>query len=216
MKTIKRIDLDDDDAKLIIEQLTSMATNMFNDNGDLPAVAWVHSNDIDAILKSTAGAELVGLNTDGDLNAEQLKKAHPGGLLLGNIVDMEHGGDNVPRVMAQLCDEINADLYAFMSEVWMAVVEVNEPMPEMMPRDNPNRQERVMLLVETDGKSVMMTAQIHRPQDSPPKLGDFEVYPGMTGIGRVTGVLASNRAMNTVVGDAVMPGPGEKMNENSK
>jgi len=85
-----------------------------------------------------------------------------------------------------------------------------------MPRDNPNRQERVMLLVETDGKSVMMTAQIHRPQDSPPKLGDFEVYPGMTGIGRVTGVLASNRAMNTVVGDAVMPGPGEKMNENSK
>lgn len=216
MKTIKRIDLDDDDAKLIIEQLKHMATSMFNDNGDLPAVAWVHSNDIDAVLKSTAGAKLVGLNTDGDLNAEQLKEAHPGGLLLGNIVDMEHGGDNVPRVMAQLCDEVNADLYAFMSEVWMAVVNVNEPMPEMMPRDNPNRQERVMLLVETDGKSVMMTAQIHRPEDSPPTLGDFEVYPGMTGIGRVTGVLASNRAMNTIIGDAVMPGPGEKMNENSK
>jgi hypothetical protein len=203
----------------------------FNRDGFVRPLVWVHTDDVEACMRATEGCTVQSLSSDEAITLDDIAKAkerNPQGIVLTIPVSMDNEAEKnrLAHAMAKLCEEIDADMYMFVSEVWTAAVTPEQAAAEgglVPPSQRADRKEFLMVTMETPGHQNMYLAEIIRPEDGKPYLGEFtdnkspfalpekdadgNVIPSdgddkINYQGRFTGILPSNRASNTIFGDA--------------
>lgn len=85
--------------------------------------------------------------------------------------------------------------YCIVSESWMAIVDENEDISNVIPSKRPDRKEIVMLLFETKHNTEMMYFDIIRNEDDA-KLSELQLSDGVTGKGRFSQLLCNLELLN--------------------
>ena len=93
----------------------------FNRDGFVRPLVWVHTNDVEACLRATEGCSVQSLSSDETITLEDVAKAkelNPQGIVLTIPVSMDSEAEKnrLAHAMAKLCEEIDADMYIFVSE----------------------------------------------------------------------------------------------------
>jgi hypothetical protein len=118
------------------------------------------------------------------------------------VTRWENDNDKVAAVefIKKLIKERNVIRFGFMSEVWVAYEDKDEP-SGIMPSERPDRKEAIMVIVEDhDGFAEFGSMEITRDSDGSPVLGQYEkkAGPGVDGVitGRFFNLFEKKRVLN--------------------